>query len=447
MKRSFTIAACLLALVATTHTNALAQTTPRTVARLFWQDSDSRTVRWGDLKRGDAWSLQAQELAAFPKLDSERQSLVQMQHSDGLILAGIHDTEDGEFQSGWVAIESGVVKEEHGDHYHWHFDAQPKTSVKRLDEAQGNPAHVYLYSGNFYLANDKKNGLTMVTPAGVRSSGGKGADRFISAGGGHITLAAVDNTVAYSTWIDRDGENMGRVDVVGLTSQAAKSYSFKLPSGGIHGATENSGRVFFAPTDGVCWVDADRTLSRNAEAVTVNHLAIGEDAEGKPLRTGAFSNHRNYVLFNSGRGPAARLCMVDATSAKPSVLQLKMDLAAGTSLSTPVTVKTRAGEELALMFQESADGSQADKLIAVDLDPNRDGKFDDAKVARTLEVGKSKIEGHDGHHEVAACVGGRFVVLTNPGDGSIWVVSLTDFSVQAKLSVGGTPTRLISVGS
>ncbi len=94
MKRTFTIAACLLALVATTHTKAVAQTSPRTVARLFWQDSDSRTVRWGDLKRGDAWSLQVQELAAFPKLDSERQSLVQMQHSDGLILAGVHDTED-----------------------------------------------------------------------------------------------------------------------------------------------------------------------------------------------------------------------------------------------------------------------------------------------------------------------------------------------------------------
>lgn len=150
---------------------------------------------------------------------------------------------------------------------------------------------------------------------------------------------------------------MANSKVVGLTSQAAKSYSFKLPSGGIHGATENSGRVFFARADGVCWVDADRTLSRNAESVTVNHLAIGEDAEGKPLRTGAFANHRNYVLFNSGRGPVARLCMVVATNPKPSVLQL------------------------------------------------------------------------------------------NPGDGSIWVVSLTDFSVQAKLSVAGTPTRLISVGS
>jgi hypothetical protein len=139
--------------------------------------------------------------------------------------------------------------------------------------------------------------------------------------------------------------------------------------------------------------------------------------------------------------------MVDATSPKPAIVQLKLDLPAGTSLSTPLTVRTRAGEDMALMFQESADGSQADKLIAVDLDPNRDSKFDDAKVVRTLEVGKSKIEGHDGHHEVVACVGGRFIALTNPGDGSIWVVSLADFIVQAKLQVGGTPTRLISVGS
>lgn len=424
-----------------------AQQKERTISRLFWQDGSDQSLRWGDLKQGDTWKLDGQTLAGFPELDAEKQTHVQMQVIDGVVLTGIHDTEEGAFQSGWVAIESGVTKEEHGDHFHWHFGAAPKVSVTRLDDQQGNPAHVYQYDEQFYLANDKKDGFTVVSPAGLRQNGGANADRFISAGGGHITLAAVNNTVGYSTWIDRDGDNLGRVDVVPLGSGTGSGYSIKLPSGGLHGATANSNKVFFAPSDGICWVAADTSLSAKPDAVQINHLSLGKDSQGNPLRTGAFENHRNYVLFNTGRGAEAKLCLVDAASAKPSVVQLDLGLADGTTCGTPVTVRTRTGEDYAILFQESADGQSEEKLMAIDLDPNRDGNFADAKLARSLTVGKSKIEGHSGHHEVAALSGGRFVAITNPGDGTLWIISLADFSVPAKLTVGGTPTRVLAVGS
>ncbi len=417
---------------------------PRTITRLFWQDSDSNSVRWSNLQKGTDWTIKAADISAFPKLDKEQCSLVQMEEAEGVLLTGVHDQEDGTVQSGWIAIDSGVEQEAHGDHFHWKFTAEPKVKTAKLDTEQGNPAHVYLYDNQFYLANDKKDGFTVVDPKALGA--GKPADRFFRGGGGHITMAAVENKVCYSTWIDREGDNMGRVDVVPLTSGAGKGYSFQLPSGGIHGATANSGRVFFAPSDGVCWVDADVNLTKSADKVSANHLSLGKDATDKPLRTGAFTNHMNWVLFVTGTGEAAQLCMVDAKSTKPSVIKFPLNLAAGTTATTPTAVKTATGKHCVFIFQESKDGQQAEKLLAIELDANSDGNLSDAVVAKTIEVGASKIEGHGGHHEIAITPSRRFAVLTNPGSGSIWVVGLKDFDVQAKLNVGGTPTRVVVVG-
>jgi len=41
---------------------------------------------------------------------------------------------------------------------------------------------------------------------------------------------------------------------------------------------------------------------------------------------------------------------------------------------------------------------------------------------------------------------GRHAVITNPADGSLWVISLSDFKVVAKLNLAGTPTRLLTLG-
>lgn len=418
----------------------------RVASRIFWQDSADQSIAWGDLQQIDgAWQLKPADVNGWPKLDVDQQSHVQMQFSDGIILTGVHDADGGKFQSGWVAIETGVTQEAHGDHFHWQYGGQPTVIAQRLDAEQGNPAHVYLYDGGFYLANDKKNGITQVKPAELRSNGGKSAGQFISAGGGHITLAVAKQAVAYATWMDRDGDNAGRVDVVGLGSNAGRNYKLQLPSGGLHGATANSGKVFFAPADGICWLTADLAISQKPEAVKIEALSLGEDAEGKPKRTGAFTNSGKHLLCTTGRGTTAELCIVDASSPKPTVIKLALPGAEGTSVTSPECVQTRTGESFALLFEESSSGEQSEKLHVVALDPNRDGSYADATCRVSLDVGRSQIEGHSGHHAVAP-IGKRFVAITNPGDGTICLISTSDWSVQATFKVDGTPTRLLAVG-
>ncbi|GAB5405551.1 MAG: hypothetical protein Aurels2KO_37820 [Aureliella sp.] len=408
------------------------------MARVFWQDSATQTVHWGDLKRGDSYSLEKQELAEHPEVDPERHMLVQMKAIDELVLLGVRDDDDGNFKSGWGVIDTGAEKESHGDHFHWHLEEAPSVKLVQLDDKQGNPAHVYRYGNSWYLANDKKNGFTRVTPDAIRS--GAKPDEFYSAGGGHITMAVSKNQTGYSTWIDRDGENMGRVDVVGLDSSSPINYSFFLPSGGIHGATYNSGKAFFAPSEGVCWVSTQGAT----QEPKVHHIDLGEDASGAAKRTGAFANAGNHVLFVAGRGADSELCSIDAASPKPVCLKMDLGIGKGNSALTPSFVKTRSGRKFAVVFEENTE-ADGEKMHVVDLDSNRDGDFSDAKVAKTFDVGKSQIQGHSGHHGFAD-LGGRILLVSNPGDGTITVISTRDWTVEETLDVGGTPTRLICIG-
>lgn len=441
MKLRILLALC--ATVATGLTTSFAQDktnvkTPRTLARVFWQDAQTQTVHWGDLKRGDTYSLDKQDLVDHPIVDPERHMLVQMQAIDDLILLGVRDDDDGNFNSGWVAIDSGAAKESHGDHFHWHMEKTPIVKLTKLDDKQGNPAHVYRYGNSWYLANDKKDGFTRVNPDAIR--GGSTPDAFFTAGGGHITMAVSSGDTAYSTWIDREGENKGRVDVVGLQSGSQVSHSFFLPTGGIHGATYNSGKAFFAPSEGVCWV----STTNAATDPQVYHVDLGKDAAGTAKRTGAFTNAGKHVMFVTGRGADAELCSIDASSSKPVCIKLDLNIGKGNLALTPSVFKSRSGHMFALVFEENLDADD-EKLHVVDLDANRDGDLSDAKVATTLSVGKSQIQGHSGHHGITD-IGGRFLLVSNPGDGTITVISTRDWTVQSALNVGGTPTRLICIG-
>lgn len=433
----------LVALLNAACSASLLAQSPRTLSRIVWQDAAEQKLKWGDIKKGKDWSLIPEDIMGQPKLDPEKQKFVQMQSVDQLALAGIRDNEDGAFQSGWLAFRSGVTQQAHGDHFHWHYGAAPQTITKILDEHQGNPAHVYLYDNQFYIANDKKNGFTLVTPAMVGKPNSQ-PDRFYEAGGGHITMAAIQGKVAYSTWIDREGENKGRVDVVGLGSNSSRGYHFHLPSGGIHGAITSSGKVFFAPSDGICWVAADMGVSSSAEEVTVHHLSLGENEDGTPLRTGAFHNFGKLVLFTV-RSASPELCMVDASSPKPTIARIVIPVASGNSLTTPKTIRSWTGERYAILFEESREGDKDERLHVVALDPNRDGKLSDAKLHKSIPVGKSLIEGHSGHHECVA-LSNRLVAVSNPGDGTITIFSTSNWENQATLKVGGIPTRMITFG-
>ncbi|XZE35540.1 hypothetical protein SH501x_001042 [Pirellulaceae bacterium SH501] len=258
-------------------------------------------------------------------------------------------------------------------------------------------------------------------------------------------MAAPSREIVYATWADRDGENMGRVDVVGTgESSKQKGYSFRLPTGGLHGATANANRVFFAPADGIVATIVDPKLQSPPSADSLEYLSLGKDAKSdRPNRTGAFVTHREYVLFTFGSGDEARMGIVNAKDTRLSLNALSIPVEEGLSLTTPKTTTTRNGKEYAFVVRDRRQSEAQESVAIVDLDPNADKRFDDAKIVQSIDLGPSKIEGHSGHHEVCFLPQSRMACVSNPGDGTIWLISLVDFTVAAKLPVGGTPGRLL----
>ncbi|MFG0266442.1 MAG: hypothetical protein ACF8AM_15040 [Rhodopirellula sp. JB055] len=419
----------------------------RTIARLFWQDHSTASLKWGDLQKSkEGYSLKEHAVDGFPELDVDDQTLVQMQIDDGLLVVGVRDEANGDIGSGWVAIESGATQEAHGDHFHWRFQASPSVHSKLIDDSQGNPAHLYRYGKSFVMANDQRNGFTVMNAKSVRKAMKPSeAGQFYEGGGGHITLAVANGKVGYSTWIHGEGENAGRVDVVGLAENTGKGYRIDCPTGVLHGATYCGGKVFFAPAEGICWVKADLEVDDAADSVQVNQLEIGTDPEGNPLRTGAFATLGDQVVFTSGKADQSRLCFVDASCDQPTVQTMKMELASDQSLRTPIVGKGSGGRPIALCFAESKEAPDTDQLYVVELDPDGNGDFSDAKAGEPIAVGPSQIEGHFGHHDAVFLPRGRQVAITNPGDASLWVISLTDQSVKAKFDCEGMPTSLASI--
>ena len=419
----------------------------KVITRIFWQDRDTDQLSYADITASDKWSIKRGWVNGFPKIDAQKQDLVQMQESGGMLMVGVRDHDDGKYQSGWVAIDTGVVEEPHGNHTHWRYAGKPTVKSSKLDTEQGNPAHVYVYDSQFYLTNGTKNGFTQ---AAFRQTSGQNIAKFFLGGGNHITLAAVNNAVAYSAWGDESGSNAGRVDVVNLRQRDPQiSYSFHLPSGVIHGATANSGKVFFAPKDGVCWVTADPSLVQSADQVKVNHLSLGQDVEsGESLRASAFENSRNWVLFSTGTGSQSALCLVNAALGEPKTVKVPVDVADGLKLTTPQAAIV-LGKRYAFLFQDRTDqGSDVqEQLTVIELDPNRDRDFSDARIKMSLPVGASQVEGHSGHHSLTLDAYGRYAIFTEPAEGIINVMSLQNFTVVAKFRVGGVPDNIIAVGA
>ncbi len=430
------------------HKNAKA---PRALTRLFLQDLKASSLQWADVRVNEKHEFTLDPLTPveqFKKLDPEKQKLVQMKQSNGLLCVGVRDDEDGAFESGWVLLHSGVGYIDHGDHGHWSFKKKPIVVDSRLDKKQGNPAHLYLYDNRFFLANDRLNGYTRIDPAKYEEDG-KDTPRFLVGGGNHITLAVVDDKVGYSAWIDGGGPNKGRVDVtpVGNSTKNEPAYSFYLPTGGIHGAITNSGKVFFAPLDGICWVEADTAMKLKPADVKVNHLALGKDGD-KPLRTGAFVNHGQYVVFTTGKDASSALVLLNAKDVSPKPIMVALGVKKGTQAVTPEIVVTPDGKAYAFVFHDHAkDVEVDDALEIIALDPNGDGDCSDAKIVKSLKVGKSAVDGHYGHHDMTFDAEKRFGFFTNPGDGTISILSLKSLEVVATLKVGGTPTAIVAVGS
>jgi hypothetical protein len=446
----FAAVGCLASIAATV---TAAEKAPAPVTRLVFQDDESRTVKWADVTlSGSTFAVTSPKpVPGFPQLDATRQGLVQMESSNGFVIVGIRDNANGEFGSGWVLINSGVEVEDHGDHSHCHYVKEPKVIGSQIDAKQGNPAHVYCYDKVFYLANDKLNGYTRLDPRGLAADAAEDAVRraavFHPGGGGHITMAA-SGLLGYSSWIDREGANKGRVDITPLANAGTPQIrlSVTLPSGGIHGAIAAGGKVFFAPTDGICWFNTFTVPPKDAAAVTIHHISLGEES-GKPVRTGAFTALGNTVLFTTGAGANAAVWTLNAADAAPTAVKLPLPMAEGNRPAGLEAMRTSAGIPLAFVFHNHAQNVEAPNLLSIlELDPNNDGNYADARVAQNLEVGKCKVEGHGGHHSVSFDADGSLAVFSNPGSGTISVLSLSERKVVHTETVGGVPTKVIAIG-
>jgi hypothetical protein len=412
------------------------------LTRLFWQDREEGLVYAGDLQlEDDAYKLVKSKVQGFPDLSPQDNNLVQMAIAGNRLIVGVRDNDNGNSKSGWIEIDTGVEEEDHGDHSHWHYPTEPKVSSVTLDDTQGNPAHVYRYGKYVYIANDKNNGFTQVDPA-------NGSARFYEGGGGHITMAAVNNRIAYSTWIDRAGDNMGRVDVVSLRGDSTSpKYSFRLPVGGIHGAGTCGNRVYFAPANGVCWVDCDFDFAESAESVSVQQLSLDETDDGKEYRTGAFESFRDHILcIAKSKSGAPALCVINATAPDPQVTRIVCDeLGDGLKMSTVKANVVSGNHSFAYAFAEGS-GSDEEQLLVFELDPDGDRRFNDAKLAGQITVGRSNLEGHFGHHGITFLDDRKTAVVSNPGDGTLSLVDLVDLKIIQTIEVGGQPTHLFCHG-
>jgi hypothetical protein len=141
---------------------AVNTTSRRVISRLLFEDHATQSVKWAEIMIDSQKQItldKVHAVAGFKSLDPEKQKLVQIQSSQRLVLVGVRDQQDGEHESGWVLIDSGVRYKDHGDHGHWQYREDPRVIDSRLDKQQGNPAHIYCYDGRFFLANDKKKWL------------------------------------------------------------------------------------------------------------------------------------------------------------------------------------------------------------------------------------------------------------------------------------------------
>lgn len=454
-----------------------AQAQERILTRLFLQDLDSQSVRWSEVRRaanGKCSMGMPQPIAGWQTLDVAKQQLASMQETSNWVAVGVRDFEDGKFQSGWQLVWSGVSGSNHGDHSHWHYSAAPRVIDKRLDTQQGNPSRVAAFDRAFYVSNDQRNGYTKIDPARYNAATTPqqfaAIPRFIPGGGHRTSLAVVGERVGYAGWFDSNGEHQGRVDVTRISPNKAEiAYSFHLPNGGIHSLAVLEGRVFVAAAGGISHVPLDTTASLSSDKVQPVPVSLGQK-DDTPLRISELATLGKFVLFTIDRGDNSMLGLLNAADLKSPLVTLPLNVAAGQSASAPVVVKTRGDQRLALVFHENGGASDgqpkgslagansvtpisdakpkptAESLAIINLDPNGDKNFADAKIVKTIIVGASKISGSSGHHGVDFDADRRFAFLTNPGDGTLSILDLDKLEVVGSFKIGGSPNRVVSTG-
>jgi len=281
---------------------------------------------------------------------------------------------------------------------------------------------------------------------------------FYPGGGRHISIAASGKLV-FSTWFDSEGENAGRVDVTSLDGADAGQIcsTFTLTGNRLHGAGVAGGKVFFGASDGVAWVNAGDRQSWIDNKPVVGRIDLGTDA-GVPRRARYFAALGDHVAFVTGQAYSSSLILVDASGAEPTYCERSLEVPEGKQAKTPVLVHPPKSSPQAwvLLGDSRRDASGKDHEIAADepsaaiiieLDPDGDGVWCDAKVKKSYPLGKPKLVDHEGNHAIAFDASGMYALLTNPGDSELVVISTSSLTSVASFKVPGTPTRIQCVGA
>ena len=138
--------------------------------------------------------------------------------------------------------------------------------------------------------------------------------------------------------------------------------------------------------------------------------------------------------------------MIQASAETPSVSKLLVETKPGLRLGMPECVTALSGREYALAFQSKRAGDAVEQLTVIDLDPNQDRDFSDAKIEKSIDVGNSLVEGYRAYHSISVDDDEKYAVFTNPADGEICLFSLDKLKVISRQNVGGIPTGIIAVG-
>ena len=436
--------------------SAQANQPPQILTRVFFLDRQTQSVKWAELLAGERPQMTAvKPIAGFPTLDPAQQEIIGLEVSGGMMVVAVAARNPAAAR-GWVLVECGAYEEAHGDHSHWIYPIAPRIRAMAVDTAQPNPARL-LQQSNAFLWTHQGGGFTRLDPAGI--AGNATADSVrrraaVHGGGDGAALAAIANVVAFAGGDhaeSSEGARTARVDVTLLKAAGNDKplASLKLGLAPIEQMATTYNRVFVHGGGKLAWFAVPSRIASDAAQYPVQPVMLdgnrAEPGSASMESLGPMSVYGRYVAFGDGVGAEAGFRFIDASVSAPIVRRVSLNAPDALRPGRIELVRNRRGQPLALVFLEgpSAAGKSTDRLAILELDPNRDGDWADAKVATSIAVGN---HAESANHVLSVDADQRRAVYSNPGDGTVMIFSVDDRQTINGFKVGGQPTEVRAVG-
>jgi hypothetical protein len=363
--------------------------------RLLVADGAEPIVRVVDLTSGE--EIAALEVTGPAALAPVGRSALAAQRDDGVV----------------DVIDGGAWSEPHGEHFH-HYVVDP--SIAPLGTPVDQPTHVVEHDGLIAIFDDGDGSVTIVEAEHLGHDDAVVAE--IETGGAHHGVAvALEEVGVLLATTPVEGESLPD----GVTS-------FDLASGelierlgdcpGLHGELATHTAVVFGCADGVL------VLEPHDGHWDVHTIA---NPEGTPDgdRTGSFvgDHDLDYVIGTLSDDTIVHVDLVDHTS---TVLPLP---------GTRAAMAFDAEHEVVVVL--TTDG-QVHRI-----DPTTGDVLGSVAVLEAFEL----PEGHGGPPTPSVIVAGDRAYVTDPGNGRIVELGISDeLRIARELSVGGAPSSLAVVG-